>query len=88
MTALIDNLTDKACTKNKTGPSGSALYGQKSQDNNSKSGDKGKGKGKGKNKDKTPYKHYGIPGTRHEPDDCLALNEKKCKEWKAKNKKK
>jgi hypothetical protein len=85
---LINDLTDEARIKNKASLSGSALYGQKSQDNNFKGGDKGKGKGKGKNKDKTPCKHYGIPSAKHEPDDYLALNEKKRKEWEAKNKKK
>ena len=52
LAALIDDLTDEARTKNKSGPSGSALYGQK--DNKSKGSDKGKGKkGKGK-EDRAP----------------------------------
>jgi hypothetical protein len=87
LAALIDDLTDKACTKNKSSPSRSALYGQKGQDNKSKGGDKGKGN-KGKGKDKAKCQHCGIPGVKHEPDDYLAVNEKKRKEWEEKNKKK
>ena len=50
LTALIDNLTDEARTKNKSSPSGSALYGQKGQDNKSKGGKGNKDKGKDKAK--------------------------------------
>ena len=50
LAALINNLTDKARTKNKSSPSRLALYSQKGQDNKSK-GDKGN-KGKGKDKAK------------------------------------
>lgn len=84
--ALIEDLTDEARTKNKSGPSGSALYGQKGGNNKDKGG-KGKGKGK-ESKDRTPCKHCGIPGAKHEPNDCLAVNTKKRKEWEEKNKKK
>ena len=76
--ALIDNLTDKACIKNKSGPSGSVLYGQK--DNKSKGSDKDKGK-KGKDKeDRAPCWYYSIPGTKYKPKDYLAINKKKYKE--------
>jgi hypothetical protein len=85
--ALIDNFTDKARIKNKSSPFGLALYSQKGQDNKSKGGDKGKGN-KGKGKDKVKCQYCGIPGIKHEPDDCLAVNEKKRKEWEEKNKKK
>ena len=87
LAGLIDDLTDEARTKNKSGPSGSALYGHKDNNNNSKDGGKGKGKGN-KGKDKTPCKTCGIPGVKHEPKDCLAINHKKRKEWEEKNKKK
>ncbi len=76
--SLIEDLTDEARVKNKSGPSGSALYGQKGGNNKDKGG-KGKGKGK-ESKDRTPCKHCGIPGAKYEPNDCLAVNTKKRKE--------
>jgi hypothetical protein len=87
LAGLIDDLIDEACTKNKSGLSGSALYGYKDNNNNSKDGGKGKGKGN-KGKDKTLCKTCGIFGVKHEPKDCLAVNYKKRKEWEEKNKKK
>ena len=70
--------------KNKSGPSGSALYSQKGQDNKSKGGKGNKGKGK----DKAKCQYCGIPGAKYEPNNYLTINEKKYKEWEEKNKKK
>jgi hypothetical protein len=48
LTALVNDLTDEAYTKNKSSPSRLALYGQKGQDNKSKGNKGNKGKGKDK----------------------------------------
>jgi hypothetical protein len=85
---LIDNLIDKAYTKNKSSPSRLALYNQKDNNNNSKDSNKGKGKGNKGNKDRSPCKTYSILNVKHKLKDYLAVNHKKCKEWKEKNKKK
>jgi hypothetical protein len=84
---LIDDFIDKARTKNKFGLSGLVFYSYKDNNNNFK--DSGKDKEKGnKDKDKTLYKTCNILNVKHESKDYLAVNYKKRKEWKEKNKKK
>ena len=89
---LINNLTNKAYIKSKSSLFRLAFYNQKGRkDNNNKykGGDKGKGKkGKqGASKEKA-YLYCYVPNAKHNPKDYLAINTKKYKEQKEKNKKK
>ena len=92
LTALIEDITDEARTKENSKASGSsALYGNNPDKKKSKTKDKNKEKGstdKDNDKDRKSCPHCKNPNPRHKPDDCLEGNEKKRKEWEKAHSKK
>ena len=85
LTALIEDITDEARTKENSKASGSsALYSNKpDKKNKSKAKDKNKEKGstdKDNDKDHKTCPYCKNPNPCHKPDDCLEGNDKKRKE--------
>jgi hypothetical protein len=77
LTSLIEDITDKARTKENSKALGSlALYGNKPKDQSNR-----KKKGKGDKKDNKVCPHYKNPNLNHKADDCLKGNKKKREEW-------
>jgi hypothetical protein len=73
LTSLIEDITDKARTKENSKALGSsALYSNKPKDQSNR-----KKKGKGDKKDNKAYPHYKNPNPNHKADDCLKGNKKK-----------
>jgi hypothetical protein len=76
LTFLIEDITNKARTKENGKASGSsALYSNKPKDQSNQ-----KKKGKGNKKDKKVYPHYKNPNPNHKANDCLKGNKKKREE--------
>ena len=89
LTALIEDITDEARTKeNSKASRSSALYSNK-PDKKSKAKDKNKGSiDKDNDKDHKSCPYCKNPNPYHKPDDCLEVNEKKRKEWEKEHSKK
>jgi hypothetical protein len=70
--ALIVDITDKTCNKEKSkSDKGLVLYGNKPENNK---------KSKGKRKGNSKYKYYGYPSPKHKQKDYLSANLEKQKE--------
>ena len=84
MTALIEDITDEARTKENSKVSrSSALYSNKLNKKKLKAKDKNKENGsinKDNDKDRKTCPHCKNPNPYHKLDDCLEVNEKKRKE--------
>ena len=77
--ALIADITDEACNKNKSKSNkSSALYSNKPENNKDKSKRDGNKK----------CKHYKFLNLKHNTKNCLASNFKKKKAWETKHNKK